>query len=424
MTRVLVVAHNHPAFHPGGTEIFAHDLFKELRSRPGVEALFLAATNHLHREQRPGTSFQSVGDAPDEVVVWSGHFDRFNLSQIDLYGTVPHLVGLLEEFRPDVVHIHHVLLIGVEFIALVRRILPNARIVMTLHDYYAICAHDGLMMRTKVRERCDRASPGRCNSCFPEISADRFLLRERFIKTALGQVDRFIAPSHFIRDRFVAWGLPAESIEVVPNGRPAVPQAPHRFSADGRRPVFGYFGNLNPWKGVPVLLKAAQRLASAGIEGFELRMHGGAPFQSEEFVENVDGLLKKTEPHVVPLGPYQRDEVASLMADVDWVVVPSIWWENAPLVIQEAFLHRRPVIVSNIGGMAEAVRDGVDGIHVRPDDPVALAAAMKRAIETPELWNDLVAGINPPADMGATADRHLAIYGGAADIIDLSARAA
>jgi glycosyltransferase involved in cell wall biosynthesis len=410
VTRVLVVAHNHPAFHPGGTEIFAHDLFKELRSRPEVEALFLAATNSLHREQRPGTSFQSVGDASDEVVVWSGHFDRFNLSQIDLYGTVPHLVALLEEFRPDVVHIHHVLLIGVEFIALVRRILPDAKIVMTLHDYYAICAHDGLMMRTKGRERCNQATPGRCNGCFPDISADRFLLRERFIKTAFAQVDRFIAPSRFIKDRLVAWGLSAESIEVVPNGRPEVAQAPHRFSADGRRPVFGYFGNLNPWKGVPVLLKAVQRLASAGIEGFELRLHGAAPFQSEKFVGEVETLLGETEPHVRSIGSYQREDLPSLMTEVDWVVVPSIWWENAPLVIQEAFRHRRPVIASGIGGMAEAVRDGVDGLYVRPDDPVALASAMRRAIETPGLWETLVRGIETPPDMAETADRHLAVY--------------
>ena len=412
-TRVLVVAHNHPDLHPGGTEILAHDLFKEFRARPDVEALFLAATNQTHREQRPGTSFQSVGDASDEVVVWSGHFDRFNLSQVDLYGVIPQLTSLLEELRPDVVHIHHVLLLGVEVIALVRRILPNTRIVMTLHDYYAICSHDGLMMRTKGRERCDRASPSRCNGCFPEIGADRFLLRERFIKTAFGQVDRFIAPSRFIRDRFVAWGIPGESIEVVPNGRPAVDPAPHRPSADGRRPVFGYFGNLNPWKGVPVLLKAAQRLASAGIEDFELRLHGAAPFQSDKFVGEVETLLGETEPYVVPLGAYRRDEIPALIAAVDWVVVPSIWWENAPLVIQEAFRHRRPVIVSGIGGMAEAVRDGIDGIHVRPDDPVALASTMRHAVETPGLWDSLVEGIQSPADMAETADRHLALYAGA-----------
>ncbi|MEZ0168735.1 glycosyltransferase family 4 protein [Microvirga sp. TS319] len=425
--RVLVVAHNHPDFHPGGTEIFAHDLFREYRSRPDVETLFLAATNHLHREQRPGTSFQSVGDAPDEVIMWSGHFDRFYLSQIDSYGVVPHLVNLLEEFRPDVVHIHHVLLLGVEFIALVRRILPNARIVMTLHDYYAICAHDGLMMRTKNRERCDRATPGRCSSCFPDIAADRFLLREQFVKTLFGQVDRFIAPSRFIKDRFVAWGLPADGIEVVANGRPAVDPAPHRLSQDGRRPVFGYFGNLNPWKGVLSLLKASQRLISTGIEDFELRVHGGAPFQSREFVEELDSLVDETDPHVVRLGPYRREELPTLISAVDWVVMPSIWWENAPLVIQEAFLHRRPVIASNIGGMAEAVRDGIDGLHVRADDPVSLANAMRRAMETPGLWDRLVAGIQPPADIREVAERHLSVYraiGQPAEIIELEANAA
>ncbi|SCZ12268.1 glycosyltransferase family 4 protein [Microvirga guangxiensis] len=426
-TRVLIVAHNHPDLHPGGTEIFAHDLFREYRSRPDVEALFLAATNHLHREQRPGTSFQSVGDAPDEIIMWSGHFDRFYLSQIDSYGTVPHLMNLLEEFRPDVVHIHHVLLIGVEFIGLVRRILPNARIVMTLHDYYAICAHDGLMMRTKGRERCDRASPSRCNNCFPDTTADRFLLREQFIKTLFGQVDLFIAPSRFIKDRFVAWGLSENIIEVVSNGRPAVEPAPHRPSADGRRPVFGYFGNLNPWKGVPTLLKAAQRLIASEVEDFELRLHGGAPFQAKEFVEEVEGLLDETDSHVVRLGPYRRDELPALIAAVDWVIMPSIWWENAPLVIQESFLHRRPVIASNIGGMAEAVRDGVDGLHVRPDDPVSLANAMRTAIATPGLWENLVSGIVPPADISAVADRHLAVYreiGQQADIIELKANAA
>jgi glycosyltransferase involved in cell wall biosynthesis len=245
-TRILVVAHNHPELHPGGTEIFAHDLFRELRVRADVQALFLAATDQNHREPRPGTSFQAVSDAPDEVVVWSGHFDRFYMSQVDTYGLIPQLKGLLEEFRPDIVHIHHLLLLGVEFIALIRRVLPHARIVMTLHDYYGICAHDGLMMRPN-RERCDRASPSRCHVCFPAISPDKFLLRERHLKTMFNQVHRFLAPSRFIKDRYVSWGLPESAIEVVPNGRPDAAAAPFRTSPDGRRAVFGYFGNLNPW---------------------------------------------------------------------------------------------------------------------------------------------------------------------------------
>jgi glycosyltransferase involved in cell wall biosynthesis len=282
-------------------------------------------------------------------------------------------------------------------------------------------------MRTSGRERCDRASPGRCNSCFPETPADRFLLRERFIKTLFGQIDRFIAPSQFIKDRFVAWGLAADTIDVIANGRPFVEPAPHSPSADGRRPVFGYFGNLNPWKGVPNLLKAAQRLIQGGMEDFELRLHGGAPFQSKDFVDEIETLLDGAELQVVRIGQYRRDELPALIAAVDWVVMPSIWWENAPLVIQEAFLHRRPVITSSIGGMAEAVRDGVNGLHVRPDDPVSLASTMRTAMETPGLWDSLVAGITPPPDIAAVAERHLTAYRGirqTAEIIELKVNAA
>ena len=73
---------------------------------------------------------------------------------------------------------------------------------------------------------------------------------------------------------------------------------------------------------------------------------------------------------------YSRDEVPGLMAEIDWVVMPSIWWENAPLVIQEAFQHRRPPIVSAIGGMAEMVRSEIDGL-LEGEDVLATAAAMR-----------------------------------------------
>jgi glycosyltransferase involved in cell wall biosynthesis len=81
------------------------------------------------------------------------------------------------------------------------------------------------------------------------------------------------------------------------------------------------------------------------------------------------------------------------MARVDWVVVPSIWWENSPLVIQEAFLCGKPVICSDIGGMAEKVENGVSGIHFRRGDAEHLAEVMKRAAETPTLWQKLRSGI-------------------------------
>ncbi len=407
MSRILVLAHNHPDLHPGGTEIVARDLCAAYREA-GHETLFVGATNALHREPHPGTHFQAIGDAADEMLFWSGHFDRFALSQTDLYGAMQDLAGLLAEFRPDVIHLHHLLLIGQEFIPMARRILPEVRIVLTLHDYYLICSHDGLMVKTEGRRRCDRASPADCHACFPAVTPERFLLRELSLKTALGAVDRFVAPSEFLRRRFVDWSLDPDRIVVIPNGRPAVPAALPRPT--GRRRTFGYFGNLNPWKGLTVLLEAAARLRDIDPD-FELRIHGGAPFQSEAFLADLEAGFRAAGPAVVRLGPYRPEELPDLMARVDWAVVPSIWWENAPLVIGEARLHGRPVIASGIGGMAEAVRDEIDGLLVRPDDPADLARVMARAMREEGLWDRLAAEAAPPPGMDAMARAHLDLFG-------------
>ncbi|HXV29661.1 MAG TPA: glycosyltransferase family 4 protein [Sinorhizobium sp.] len=405
--RILIAAHNHPALHPGGTEIFAHDLFRAYQ-RAGCEALFLGATNQIHREARPGTSFQGIGPAGDEVLLWSGHFDRFFMSQIDLYGVVPDLKELLSDFRPDVVHIHHLLLLGAEFPHIVRRTLPDCRIVMTLHDYYPICHHDGLMVRTSGKELCHKASPDRCHACFKDIPLDRFTLREGHLKALLSAVDHFVAPSRFLKQRFIDWGLAEELISVIPNGLPRREAPTGAKRIEKERPVFGYFGNLNPWKGTPVLLEAARQLIAEGLE-FELRVHGGAPFQSESFMGEIARLFTETAPAVHQRGPYRREDVADLVAAVDCTIVPSIWWENAPLVIGEAQACRRPVIASNIGGMAEMVEDGANGLTVAPNDPRALAAAMRRIIEEPDLRRRLSANARKPDDIDTSARRYLAL---------------
>src|SRR5690606_28099821 len=128
------------------TEIFARSLARCLNAGSEVEALFVGCVNGTHRAPKPGTLFQAVGRSGDELLLWTGHFDRFFQSQIDLHAVVPELTELLTTFRPDIVHFHHTLLIGVEAIALVRRVLPEAKILLTLHDYYAICPQEGQMV--------------------------------------------------------------------------------------------------------------------------------------------------------------------------------------------------------------------------------------------------------------------------------------
>jgi glycosyltransferase involved in cell wall biosynthesis len=247
--RILYVCHNHPDLHPGGTEIFTRDLFRAVKARGDAEAMLLACTSGLQRPRKPGTIFQAIGRSGDELLAWAGHFDRFFQSQTDLYGVVPELSELLRAFRPDVVHFHHSLLIGVEAPFLVKRVLPQARVLFTLHDYYPICANDGQMVTT-AGLRCRAASPDACRRCFPKVGQDQFALREQYIKTLFSQVDRFIAPSAFLKQRYVEWGLPAERVELLRNGHGAAGGAPHRpLAPGGTRNRFGFFGHINRFKG-------------------------------------------------------------------------------------------------------------------------------------------------------------------------------
>lgn len=407
--RILYVCHNHPDLHPGGTEIFTRDLFRAVKAQGDADAMLLACTNGLHRQRKPGTMFQAIGRSSDELLAWTGHFDSFFQSQTDLYGTVPELSDLLRSFQPDIVHFHHSLLVGVEALFLVKRVRPQARVLFTLHDFYPICVNDGQMVTTDG-QRCRAASPDACRRCFPKIPQDRFALREHYLKTLFSQVDRFIAPSAFLKERYVAWGLAPERIEILRNGHGGASGAPHRPLAPGEaRDRFGFFGHINRFKGAMVAVEAAGLLARRTDLPFTLRLHGGADFQTEAFRSGFEAAVAAVA-QVRRCGRYDRADLPDLMRDIDWVVVPSVWWENAPLVIQEAFAHRRPVICSDIGGMAEAVCDEVDGLHFRAGDAEALMRQMRRAIAEPELWERLVGNIAPPRSITESARDHLALY--------------
>jgi glycosyltransferase involved in cell wall biosynthesis len=406
--RMLFITHNHPALQPGGSETLALSLFRCLRDRHGAEGLFLAGVTGALRERKPGTLVQAAGPAADELLVSLDHFDRFFLAQEDIYGLAS-LGQLVARLRPEVIHLHHPLLFGMEGIDMLRRAAPAARMVATLHDYFLICPQEGRLL-TPAGARCAGPSHYACRRCFPERSGIDFALRDLSLRDAFGAFDRLIAPSRFLRDRFVAAGWDAARFVVIPNAIESRPAAPHRLAPDGRRDRFAVFGNVNRFKGTLVALKASAR-ASADNVAHGLAVHGGTAWQDDAFMAAFTSALAAA-PAARHHGAYAGAEQAERMAAADWVVVPSIWFENAPLVILEAFRHRRPVICGGIGGMAELVTDGVDGIHAPVGDPAGLAAVLRRAAEDPDLWERLVAGIRPPQDLDVSARRHLALYRG------------
>ena len=404
--RVLVFCHNHPDLQPGGTEVVARGLFRELRDRHGVDGLFLGAVTAQHRERRPGTLFQAAGRHADEMLVWLSHFDRFHLAQLDTWG-LQELAPFVAGFDPDIIHFHHLLYFGLETLDLVRRVAPRARIVVTLHDFFALCPQEGQLLTVDGR-LCPGPTPDACRRCFPGRGGTDLMLRELSVRGAFAGVDQILSPSDFLKERFVAAGWDAGRIAVLRNGIAEGAPSPHRVAPDGRRDRFGFFGHINRFKGSVVSIAASAKLSRQGF-AHELALHGGTAWQPDEFLTEFKAALEGA-PDARHHGLYSAADLPQRMAAVDWVVMPSIWWENAPLVAMEAFRHRRPVICGNVGGMAEAVRDGVDGLHFPVGDPGGLAAVMRRATEEPGLWERLVANITPPRWITTAADEHLALY--------------
>ena len=400
--RVLVVAQGHPALAPGGAETAAWQLFAELQAQLPGAVRFLGCGHAA----RPGRARITQPFGPDDYVYHVSDMDQDRLANRD-----PLFPGafaeLLVQVAPDVVHYHGLGGVGVEALAIAARARPGVRQVVTLHEYLPICAHHGQMMTRPAALPCRRATPTACAQCFPEREPADFVLRERYIKLFLGHADRLIAPGVFLRDRYVEWGIAPERLAVLPNvGRPA-PPAPAPRPADGMLRV-GFFGHLSPLQGIGVLIAAARLLEGRSSVVFHL--HGDTAALPADQRVAADAMLAGAGGNVRRFGCYAAAELDALMAAVDVVAVPSVWWESAPMVIDAALARGRPVIGSDIGGIAERVRDGQDGFLLPPGDAGALARLLERLAALPYKLTDLAATLRAPPAPAAAAGQHLALY--------------
>jgi glycosyltransferase involved in cell wall biosynthesis len=392
----LIVAHNHPRVGPGGAELHAFEQYEQMRRSDLFEPVFLARSGppgSPARRFHDRTPLGAIGEDPDQYLFFTDPeaYDWFYGMSRDKSATLSFRDFLLAN-QPDVVHFHHTVRLGYEMLRVTRNTLPHVPILYTLHEFGPICHRAGQMVRTVAEELCDEASPRRCHECFPEIGPQRFYLRERFIRSHLRFVDLFLAPSRFLLERYVGWGLPRERIRMLDHGRP--PLAFVEQEDRSRRDRFGFFGQITSFKGLQVLLEAMRRLG--GDFSGHLWVHGsGLEAQPESFRTEISHLLRDTSQTVTFSGAYERERLPHLIASVDWVVVPSMWWENSPLVVQEAFQGTRPVICSGIGGLAEKVTDGVNGLHFTRGDPGSLARTLRRAVESEGMWDRLRGGIPP-----------------------------
>ena len=400
MTKVLVISLFHPELIRGGAQQIAYELFQGLKGVPDVEPVLLAsADSNFPGLFKSGARITGFDGRPNEFLYLMRDYDYWWHKTINPLA-VESFIEFLELIRPDVVHFHHFFTFGIDFLTIVRRVLPDARIVYTFHEFMAICAADGQMVRRTDQSLCRQASSVRCHQCIPDRSPEQFFMRELWFKKHFEVVDMFTTPSRFMMEQYTNWGIDPDKLRHVSNGQldyGAASRAAGSEPEPGRtRNRFGFFGQLVDNKGAHVILGAVTLLRAAGFSNFTIEFNGdNLRYASEErrkqfaaFLEQ-EAALPASERIVTMNGSYQVDQLAGRMSRIDWCIVPSTWWEIFGLVISEAWMFGKPVICSNVGGPRERIRHDVDGLHFEVGDARALAAAIRRACEEPGLWRRL-----------------------------------
>jgi glycosyltransferase involved in cell wall biosynthesis len=450
--RILHALHFFLPKHSGGTEVYTQRLARAQSRRHDV-ALFYSEKLQAHRNYELLT--RRVEGLDCRIVVNNLLYPGFEAT-FDNPVIEERFDQVLSEFRPDVVHVQHLMLLSLGLVARAKR--RGARVVLTLQDFWLWCARMGQLIDSSG-ERCDGPEPGRCSRCladFPftqkkgaehafrglELMRRMFgvdlsplvdqvrgfrpllprkavaqpvgrpisvaLLERRAAQAArlLAEVDHVIAPSRMLFDHAAKAGVAESRRSHLEYGVDQAAAPVGRDYAPGGFVRFAFLGTPVPHKGVHVLIDAFR---AAGLEHAELTIWGSAAADaaySADLKRRAQGLRVRFA------GAVRNDAVPAVLSRVDALVVPSLWFENWPLVVQEARLARVPVIASRIGGLAEGVRHGVDGLHFAPGDAVALALAMRHVAAWPARLREFAAAAPMPPSMAEHEAALDALYAG------------
>ena len=424
--RVLVIVHGFPPSGEGGAEVYAHAHARALR-RAGDDVLVLtreqdasAPEYRLRREERDGLSIAWVNNTFRNTRTFEESYRNPAIAAIAR--------DLVREFQPEIAHVHHLTCLSTDIIGVLNEhAVPS---IFTLHDYWLMC-HRGQLLDLDYRV-CEGPGLSGCANCLGHAggggvaaSAARGVLRHLparpaqavrtfasraasswlspadgseesrrrldHMRAVTAGVTHFLAPSRYLRDRFVQFGVPAERITVVDLGlehEPFGARLNDRTTSSQLR--LGFLGTMMVSKAPHILLEAAGRLPKGSVSvdlfGAYSAYHGDDSYRAR-----LEPLL--TADDVRAHGAVSHDRVVEALNSIDVLVVPSIWPENSPLVIREAFLAGVPVVASNIGGIPEAVEEGRNGLLFRAGDVEDLHRVLTRLLAEHDLLPKLQGGI-------------------------------
>jgi glycosyltransferase involved in cell wall biosynthesis len=233
-------------------------------------------------------------------------------------------------------------------------------------------------------------------------------LRERYssIKELLNDVDLFLTPSSYLKDKFTEFGIQADKIKFIQNGLSgSLFQDIQKTISNKIR--FAFIGTILPAKGVAVLIKAFNRVNRSGAE---LKIYGDLHSYAdfEHYPAYLKSIIKNK--NIKLMGEFDHSEISVIFKEIDVLVVPSIWHENSPLVINEAFLSKTTVIASNIGGIPELVKDGFNGLLFRPGNVSDLHEKIEYMLDNPGIVAELRKNIGNVKTIRENAEEIACLY--------------
>jgi glycosyltransferase involved in cell wall biosynthesis len=318
---------------------------------------------------------------------------------------------VLEDYRPDVVHVHHLIQFPLAVIDVIRR-RHRVPVVVTVRDYWYVCKQATLL--NHLGRLCDSNNDCRlCGDCLrhnssasldpatPRLSQEQFLCRKYRYLHALEQCEALTFVSRFLRDEYLTLGLSGDNAHICRNGMPFVPRPVRRTPA---APVnVAFVGHIREYKGAYFVLESLK-----SWRGTPFHLHFWGLVDDETRFESA---VRELPEHVRVTfhGAYRRQDLPTLLAEVNLGLAPSLVPDTAPQVVMEFFACGIPVLGARIGGIPESVLDDVNGVLFEPGEPDSFLAALERAL-TPEALSRLAGGIDAPRSIETYAAEIHALY--------------
>lgn len=282
----------------------------------------------------------------------------------------------IKEIKPDVIHLHNIYHhLSTSILGPIKK--SGITCVQTLHDYKLACPNYKMFIENRPCERCKggryfEAVKHRC--MFPGTTENILGMTEmyftKFLQSYEKAIKYFICPSRFLAEKMAEWGEPPSKLKYIPN-----PAYTGECAALGDGDYYLMVGRLSPEKGFDNVIRAVAKMPQ-----IKLRIAGTGP--DEARLKQLVTTLAAS--NVTFLGFLSKERLQAERSHAMALIVPSVWYENAPGVALEAMAEGLPVIASKIGGLPEQVEDGVNGYLVEPQDIDAWCATLQKFMALPK----------------------------------------